>query len=66
LEKLEAWLAKSTPVAPGAEEQEWHSNHGESAMKKRDAYLPKWLGKPNQTVLHADDGVKASQLVGAR
>jgi hypothetical protein len=66
LEKLEDWLAKSKPVVPGSKEQEWHADHGGSAMEKRDAYLPKWLGKPNRPVLHPGDGATVSQLRGAR
>ncbi len=48
LRKLEAWLAKSTPVVPGARERDWAADNAASVAEKRDAYLEKWLRNPDR------------------
>jgi len=55
--KLEEWLAESYEVTSNESGSRWAREHADSVKAKKDAYLVKWLEKPQPPALEKADGV---------
>ncbi len=56
---LPRWVAACYSVTPNQLGQNWSRAHAWDVREKREAYLAKWLQKPNRPVLRPVDGVES-------
>jgi hypothetical protein len=62
--KVREWITDSSRVTLNAAGRSWAQENAESIKDRHDAYLEKWLSKPEgeRPMLYARDGVRAQDL----
>ena len=57
--KVKGWLEGSFRTTPNEAGPRWFEDHRPFVMEKIGDYWPKWLAKPDQPIVKAEDGVTA-------